>query len=99
MAVRVYTTYMQSFFNITFKYVSKNCHFSVINKLTVVFVVDYHARVLTTRVYSGYPSKVNVGKSGALNIINFVRVLNTHRHYTEVPVSHGAQGCTAVFVK
>jgi len=64
-----------------------------------VFLVDYHASVLTTGVYSGYSSNVNVGKSGALNIINFVRVPNTHRHYTEVPVSHRAQGCTAVFVK
>jgi hypothetical protein len=86
---------MQRSFNITFNYVSKNCPFSVINKLTVVFVADCHARVLTTRVYSEYPSKAIVGKSGALNIINFVRVPNTHRHYTEVPVSYRAQGCTA----
>jgi hypothetical protein len=99
MAVRVYTIYMKSYFNITFNYVSKNCPVSVINRLTVVFVLNYHARVLTTRVYSGYPSNVNVGKSGSLNIINFVRVQNTHRQYTEIPVSHRAQGCIAVFVK
>jgi len=87
---------MQSYFNITLNYVSKNCPVSVIYILTVVFVLDYHARVLTTRVYSGYPSNVNIGKSGALNIINFVTASNKHRHYTEVPVSHRAQDCRAV---